>query len=215
MDFDLATRHAWHSSLAGLGTIVTIMKNLLLCVVACCLTSRAWAQGTRTQKNQPPVCRIGELSRPFMFSEGVTVAGASKATVVGRAMHWASKVAIPSVHPVDTMTYGGTLRVLVEGSWPHRYTVAGKSQTASLHFVAELIPEDSTCRYTFSQLVLRTPNSSMSAEYLMRKSSSANSELKPDQLKVLHTRFLDSLNALITDLDAAMNPAPVKTSTPR
>jgi hypothetical protein len=191
------------------------MKNLLLCVLACCLTGRAWAQSTRTQKTQLPVCRIGELSRPFNFSQSVTVAGASKATVVGRATHWASKVALPSAHPVDTMTDGGTLRVVVEGSWPYRYTVAGKSQTASLHFVAELIPEDSTCWYTFSQLVLRTPNSSMSAEYLMRKNSSANGELKPAELKVLYTRLLDSLNALITGLEAAMNCATAKTGKPR
>jgi hypothetical protein len=130
-------------------------------------------------------------------------------------MHWASKVALPSVHPVDTMTYGGTLRMLVEGSWPYRYTVAGKSQTASLHFVAELIPEDSICGYTFSHLVLRMPNSSMSAEYLMRKNSSANRELKPAELNVLQTRFLDSLHALMTGLNAAMNPATAETSTPR
>ena len=130
-------------------------------------------------------------------------------------MRWASKVALLSAHPVDTMTYGRTLQVLVEGSWPHRYTVAGKSQIASLHFVAELNPEDSTCAYTFSQLVLQTPNSSMAVEYLLRKNSSANRELKPAQLQVLHTIFLDSLNALITDLDAAINPATAETSMPR
>jgi hypothetical protein len=210
MDFCLAARHAWRSTLAGLGTNVTTMKNLLLCVLACCLISRAWAQ-----KTQPPVCRIGELSRPFNVSESVTIAGASKATVVGRAMYWASKVALPSAHPVDTTTDGGTLRVLVEGSWPYRYTIAGKSQTASLHFVAELIPEDSTCWYTFSQLVLRTPSSSLSAAYLMRKNSPANRELKPAQLEALRTRFMDSLNALITGLDAAMNKATAKTGTSR
>jgi hypothetical protein len=210
MDFGLATRHVWRSTLVGLGTNVTTMKNLLLCVLACCLASGAWAQET-----QPPVCRIGELSRPFKVSQSVTVAGASKATVVGRATHWASKVALPSAHPVDTTTDGGTLRVLVEGSWPYRYTVAGKSQTASLHFVAELIPEDSTCWYTFSQLVLRTPSSAMSAEYLMRKNSPANRQLKPTQLEVLRTRFLDSLNALITGLDATMNRATTKTGTSR
>ncbi len=191
------------------------MKNLLFCVLAFCLTSRAWAQGARAQKIQPPICRIGELSRPFHVTESVTVAGASKATVVGRATHWASKVALPSAHPVDTTTDGATLRVLVEGSWPYRYTVAGKSQTASLHFVAELIPEDSTCWYTFSQLVLRTPSSSMSAEYLMRKNSPANRQLKPAQLEVLRTRFMDSLNALITGLDVAMNHATAKTNIPR